>query len=380
MCDEAFVAGLLGDLGILSMVQAIPDRYEPACRRAGGNHAALLEAERKALGLTHADVARAIFEKWNLPGEICLAAGLHHAGRQEGLDQPVARLAEVVFLSSQVADLFCDGATQVALDELHRAALERLDLDKQRFERILGTLELRVKESADLLNVDIGQTVSYETLRAQAVLQLARLSVTSEVDLVAAHKREASGRQRELELEKAAMTDSLSGLANRAAFDRHLEQAIQQALRDRRPLGLILCDLDHFKQVNDVYGHPTGDLVIAATGDLLRHYQGPDILAARCGGEEFALVITGCPYARLVRLSQQICEQFRRASVQCQQGSIRFNASLGAASTEALPTVTAPALVAMADKFLYMAKKRGRARACVAAVPRAAGAAAGQGG
>jgi diguanylate cyclase (GGDEF)-like protein len=371
MRDEAFVAGLLGNLGILAMAQVIPTQYEEPYRRVGGKHTDLLQAEQAAFGFAHCDVARRLFEKWNLPKDICLSAGLHHAGRQEGMDESIGRLVDVVYLGACIADLFCDGASQEGLDELHRAAAERLNLDKRRLEKVLGGLALRVKESAALLSMDIGETVSYETLREQAVLQLANLSVKSEVDLVVANKREATSRQREKDLEKAASTDSLSGLGNRAAFDRYIEQAVQQGLKSRRPVGLIMCDLDHFKQVNDTYGHPIGDLVIAATGDLLRRFEGPDVFAARCGGEEFALVIFPCDYSRLVKLSQDVCDQFRRGSVVCQKGNVKFNASLGAASTEALTQVSAASLVTMADKFLYLAKKRGRARACVAAVPTA---------
>ncbi len=366
-CDEAFVAGLLSDLSILSMVQAIPAQYEEVHRRAGGNHAALLQAEQDILGLTHAEVGRQMFEKWNLPGEICLAVELHHTGRQEGMDERVGRLVEAVYLSSRVANLFCDGASQEALDELHCVALERLGLEKSRLEATLVSLERRVKESADLLSLDIGQTISYETIRQQAVLQLAKLSVTTEVDLAVAHSREATNLQRQKKLEKEATTDSLSGLANRAAFDKHLEQAIQEGGRGHRPVGLILCDLDHFKRVNDTYGHPVGDLAISATGDLLRQFEGPEVFVARYGGEEFAVVISGCDHGRLVKISQDICERFRRASIQCQRGTVPFTASLGAASTEALASISGTALITMADRYLYIAKKQGRARACVAA-------------
>lgn len=367
--DEAFVAGLLSNLGILAMVQVIRERYqEPYCRTAG-SHEALLAAERASLGLTHADVSRAVFEKWNLPPDVCLAAALHHEGCQAGMQDQTALLVDTVFLAAWIADLFCDGATQQGLDELHRVAAERLRLDKRHLDRILEALQRRVKESAVLMSVDIGQTVSYDELRQQAVVQLAKLSVSSEVDLVAAQQREAVSRQREKELQKAATTDSLSGLANRAAFDQHIEKTVAKGLAEAKPVGLILCDLDHFKRINDTYGHQVGDTVIAATGDILMNCRQPDVFVARYGGEEFAVVIANCTYNRLIQLSQRICGDFKVGSVICSHGAVRFNASLGAASTEALAEPSAAALVAMADKFLYLAKKRGRGRACVAAPP-----------
>lgn len=365
--DEALIAGLLSNLGMLAMAQAVSDRYQGPCRQAGSNHAALLQAELASLGFTHQDVGKALFEQWNLPPDVCLAVALHHTGRQSELDERVNRLVDTVYVAGRIADAFCDGATQANIDELHELARRQLGLDGARLDRILESLNHHVKESALLMSVDIGQTVSYEQLREQAIVQLAKLSVSGEADLAAAQRREAANRHRQQELEKAATTDSLSGLANRAAFDRHLEQVVRQAAADHKPVGLILCDLDRFKRVNDTYGHAVGDQVIAATGAILAGYNTDGLFAARHGGEEFAVIVPNCPHRRLVELAQEVCAKLCQGSVASSKGTVRFYASAGGASTEALTEPSAAALFALADKFLYLAKKRGRARACVAA-------------
>lgn len=367
--DEAFVAGLISNLGILAMAQVARQRYAEPYNRAAGNHGALLHEEKACLGFTHPEAGKVLFEHWNLPPDVCQAVELHHIGCQGSVDSRVARLIDTVFVASCVADLFCDGATQQSLDDLHKMAAQRLKIARTALDRVLDTLQQHVKQSAMLMSVDIGQTISYEELRNQAVLQLARLSVSSGVDLAAARQREVVSRKREKELEKAAATDSLSGLANRAAFDRHMDHTVRQSIAAGKPVGLIMCDLDLFKKINDTYGHPIGDLVIAATGDILAGYHAKDVFAARYGGEEFAVVISNCTYPRLVKTAQEICEKFRGGSVICSQGTIRFNASIGAASTQSLSEPSPAALIALADKFLYLAKKRGRARACVAAPP-----------
>lgn len=367
--DEAFVAGLLCNLGILAMAQVARQQYATPYQQAGGKHALLLHAEQACLGFTHPEVAKTLFERWNLPKDVCLAVALHHQGPAADTDPQTARLVNKVYLSGWIADLFCDGATQENLDDLHVMAAQKLGLDKSRLDKILETLHQHVKQSADLMNVDIGQTISYEQLREQAVFQLAKLSVSSEVDLVAAQQREVESSKRQKDLEKAATTDALSKLANRAAFDSHVEQAFQRAQASQTPMGAILCDLDHFKRINDTYGHPVGDLIIAATGELLGAYRSDDIFVARYGGEEFVLVVSNCQYSRLVRLAEDISEKFRVAQIRTDVGTVEFNASLGAASTEVMNKPTAQGLIALTDKFLYMAKKRGRARACIAALP-----------
>ncbi len=128
--DEAFVGGLLSNLGILAMAQVARDKYAEPYRQAAGKHDALLAAERACLGFTHADVGRALFEQWNLPSEICQAVARHHAGNDAEVDGQTARISDTVFVAARIADLFCDGATQANLDDLYKMAGDRLNIQK----------------------------------------------------------------------------------------------------------------------------------------------------------------------------------------------------------------------------------------------------------
>jgi len=368
--DEAFVAGLLSDLGILTLVQAGPGEYELIVRQSAGQHGRLLQAERDLFGLGHPEVAGAMLANWGLPPDLCSAAELHHCGRREGLEEEIARLADIAHVASCVADLFYEDPTQQGLEDLRAMAAETLGLEPERLERILERLDKLVNETANLLSVDIGKTVSYEDVREQAVLQLAQLSVRSEVERAAAEQREALSNERASQWHEAAFTDGLSRIANRAAFDKHLDEMIEQCSNGGKPVGLIMCDVDDFKRINDTYGHPVGDEVIRMAGAILRQYQAPDVFVARYGGDEFALIIHKCKFSRLVALSKDVCNRLRQLRAIGKDGTIKVSVSVGGASTEALERPDAQALLALADKFLYLAKRSGKGRACVSALPR----------
>jgi diguanylate cyclase (GGDEF)-like protein/PAS domain S-box-containing protein len=168
-------------------------------------------------------------------------------------------------------------------------------------------------------------------------------------------------------LEQDAVTDALTGLANRRAFDDTLAREWARAVRADTELSLILIDVDHFKTFNDHYGHPAGDAclrrVSGAIQDVIRR---PGDLAARYGGEEMAVILPRTPSsgAALVAESLRIAVEGLGVAHQAGSGG-RLTVSLGAATAVAAvgPLIPMPeGLVIAADGALYRAKSRGRNR------------------
>ncbi|MGH2522051.1 MAG: GAF domain-containing protein, partial [Anaerolineales bacterium] len=168
------------------------------------------------------------------------------------------------------------------------------------------------------------------------------------------------------EVRALALTDGLTGLANRRAFDRSLEIEVTRALRYAQPLSLIILDLDSFKQYNDAYGHPAGDERLRAIAQLLRaNVREPDF-AARYGGEEFAVLLphTGKPGA--LALAERI-RAAAEATVQPLAGGPvpGYTLSLGVA-TFPEDASTLPTLLVAADDAELAAKRAGKNRVCAA--------------
>ena len=164
-------------------------------------------------------------------------------------------------------------------------------------------------------------------------------------------------------VERQAVTDELTGLANVRAFHSILDREIERARRFENPLGLVMVDLDNFKRVNDEHGHQQGDEVLAGVAAVLRDFSRDIDAPARYGGEELAVVLPGTDVEGAELLAGRIREAIERLEVPLVEGrgSLRVTASFGVA---ALPesAVDKDGLVAAADAALYAAKRGGKNR------------------
>ncbi len=165
-------------------------------------------------------------------------------------------------------------------------------------------------------------------------------------------------RQAVAGLELQGMTDALTAVWNRRAFDRRLREEWQRHRQDGRALGLLMVDLDFFKRINDDFGHPAGDAVLVQVAGLLQASVRRSDLVARFGGEEFAVVLPDADIAS----ARAVAEKVRRAIEQAAWPNRPLTASIGVASVVPAASGDGPALVAAADKALYRAKQTGRNR------------------
>ncbi|HTR06167.1 MAG TPA: diguanylate cyclase [Paraburkholderia sp.] len=164
------------------------------------------------------------------------------------------------------------------------------------------------------------------------------------------------------ELLRLAVTDPLTGLANRRALDRRLVEEWQHAMRARTPLSVLFFDIDHFKLFNDTYGHAAGDEVLAfVAGRIASGSRRATDLAARYGGEEFALVLPGSTLDAATRIAEKIRKRIESDNLALsgtQQGCVTVSA--GCASCDPPVGESGARLLAAADRLLYEAKEAGR--------------------
>ncbi len=182
-------------------------------------------------------------------------------------------------------------------------------------------------------------------------------------------RMEASSRQMEtlqLSVRQAtqeAVTDALTGLANRRHFDRSLARHVREASTEQHRLCLMLCDIDRFKRINDTWGHPVGDQVIRYVASTLRTSAPPDALVSRYGGEEFALLMPHKGLAEARGLAEELrCRVGARTLSRKSSGEFIGVVTISAGVAELRPGEGSESLVRRADALLYQAKKAGRNR------------------
>ena len=164
------------------------------------------------------------------------------------------------------------------------------------------------------------------------------------------------------EIQRLSNLDPLTGLYNRRSFDEFLEREIERASRHCRPLAVMLFDIDHFKAINDRYGHPVGDYTLRSFSSRIKALTRVDELLARYGGEEFAFVMPETTLERAIRCA----DHFRRVIAEQpfefdgQKFSVTISAGVGISSNG--EKCTAASLLQQADEYLYQAKQTGRNR------------------
>jgi two-component system, cell cycle response regulator len=164
------------------------------------------------------------------------------------------------------------------------------------------------------------------------------------------------------DLREQATHDSLTRLWNRSSILAQLGRELARSARDSRPLGVVIVDLDHFKQINDTYGHLAGDAVLREAARRMqtgiRQYDS----LGRYGGEEFLILFPGCNEAESCALADRLRRQLTQTEMSVNESALRVTASFGVTIAEPGELCTEEALIRKADEALYMAKKSGRNR------------------
>ena len=171
------------------------------------------------------------------------------------------------------------------------------------------------------------------------------------------------GRLTAVALDLAAR-DPLTRLPNRRALVNTLQRSLPAARDEGRPTSLLLLDSDHFKRINDTFGHQAGDEVLCRFADCVQEQLRPGDFVARIGGEEFCVVLVDCTTSQAQESAERLCEAVSRHPCELSDGrTLHLTVSIGVTGTEGRLDSDWDALHVRADEALYVAKSAGRNRA-----------------
>ncbi len=166
-------------------------------------------------------------------------------------------------------------------------------------------------------------------------------------------------------LAQRAHIDGLTGLWNRAHLDVRLRECVDAARRHSRPLSLVMADIDHFKQLNDTYGHPFGDHVLQELARLFEDVARSEDIVCRYGGEEFAIILNETDQQEAAKVAERFRARFD-GTIWPEHEDLRVTASLGVSSLSLVAIKSPEALLNSTDTALYEAKRTGRNHVAIA--------------
>lgn len=350
--EEAFLAALLQDIGMLVLDQVLVPQYGEICDKAN-THEELTRVESEVLQMTHAEVGGILAEQWKLPPILTVTIANSHTADAVA-DPALRRLTQLIQLSGWCADVFVNEEPASAIVNVRKFCAVNYKMNDAACDQLLQEIAAKTKEVVSLFEVNIGAAADYEGILKKANEALVELTLQSQM-----HATEL--QQQNQVLKQQATTDALTGLNNRAAFDQALAAQCKLAQQQKKPLTLLLLDVDKFKSVNDRFGHQAGDQVLCALGKLLRSAARAQDFPARYGGEEIALILPGTGRAVGAAIAETIRRAVAAQPIRIPNGSIPITVSIGVATMEQGGKLGQPAhLFKAADLAVYAAKNGGR--------------------
>ena len=359
LCDDAFFMGLLQNIGSLAMACCLPEQYSVVSSEGIKDGRKWHQAENQFLGFNHMEVGEYLIKSWGLPESFYVPIGYHHCPQKiSGNSSECQTRVKLLHLSALFIDMFNApdlilplGTIDHFADELgFRGKLDPAALAKE--------VQLQAQDVLPIFDVQFKDDRDYADLLDKAKAEMAKLSVEMIAELLE--------KNREIEfLREQTTIDSLTSIHNYKGFCESLSRDLSRAKRYNRPLSLIFADIDHFKLVNDTFGHLAGDCALKAVAICLKKGLREADYLARYGGEEFAIILPETNIESAFLVAERLREKIKSQQIVYKDKIISLTMSFGVGSMPSNQDLSSDSLIKMADDALYKAKRQGRNRCCM---------------
>jgi diguanylate cyclase (GGDEF)-like protein len=357
--ENAFFLGLLQDIGMLIMSQSIPEEYGDVLTKAQANGTALHEIESSFLKFNHMEVGEYVTHGWGLPPAFSAPIGAHHTPERPGRPSGDIELqTKILHLSSLYIDLFNGtkhpaGSTYAKIEKLIPAYGLASTVDPV---AITEQIVSNIKSIFPIFEMQIDETQYIE------IIETARNELS---DLSAELIDQSRAQSQDIENMKLQLgLDSMTQLTNHNRFLENLKHEMNRANRYKTPLSIIMADIDHFKSINDFFGHLAGDHALKCVSALLKQMLRESDQIARYGGEEFAIILPMTGPEEAQKAAERLRQGIESMKLRYNDRAIAVTMSFGVAAMESDQNMDVEGLIKKADEALYEAKNTGRNKTC----------------
>jgi len=358
--DECFLAGLIQDIGMI-IIDKYDDNFYNEALDIQTAHINMVNYEIDKCGINHAEVGAWVFNKWNFPDLLISTVKGSHDSLATNIDNQYEVEAKIIALSSTIADVYCVDDMQPVVSMAIDRAKNLLDLDEQFVIDVINNIYKEIQTMSELYEINIGDDsyISSISDKANELLMLRSIETSSEAVKLKNINNSLLTQTAVLEMEKRL--DHLTKLYNRCYLDEVLNERFTKA-KAGEGIAVAFIDIDHFKKINDEYGHQVGDSILVEVASTLKTLvrEGDEVF--RYGGEEFIILFCRANQQGASIVCNRILDNFRTTDYFINTNfKLSLTVSIGISSlSDTEEYKQASDLLMAADKALYAAKIGGR--------------------
>lgn len=364
--EDVFITALLKDIGVIILYLGMPEEYLNVFDEKRASDLPVNAIEKKVFGFDHQEVGARVLKNWGLPESIYQPIEYHHAIKKA--PENCKTKAQILWLADRMSSVYHGSRCAAQIKDINRTFKQSYGLKEEGINQVIDAVANNSIEMMSYFDIDAGNMKPYSELLLDANAELGKLNVSNELLILDLKRSKKKTEMLALELQTAneklrdlASKDGLTGLYNHRFFQEALDKEISRSVRYEKALTLILLDIDHFKKVNDQYGHPAGDIVLKFISAIMQKAVRESDLVVRYGGEEFAIILPETDLKGGAILAERLRREVEATEMPADGQTIKVTISIGVTTYNlSAGSSGKAALINAADKGLYHSKENGR--------------------